>query len=72
MSLGSHHSEKPGSCQLRTKKVRANLASELVAPDLDTRADSTRAGFCGGAHFNVSVLVWHSHGFVDRGLYLEI
>ena len=30
MSPGSHHSKKHGLCQLRTKKVRANLALDLV------------------------------------------
>ena len=30
MSPGSHHSKKHGLCQLRTKKVRANLALMLV------------------------------------------
>ena len=32
MSPGSHHSKKLGLCQLRTKKVRANLALDLVVP----------------------------------------
>ena len=51
----------------------ASLARGRPAPNPQTQEPifKTRAGFCGVVHLTISALVWHSHEFVDRGVYLE-